>query len=124
MPLWREAERLGAMFNFYILPHQMPMLEDMAGRFSGVKVVVDHAQSFPYRNPIRSSCRVHHSSPPDGGERAGRGEGTGRVEAQAKAGKLGSGVVGGELHHAADPGSCRVGVIYQESRVRVGSHHE
>src|ERR671926_300347 len=30
-PLWREAERLGAVFNFYILPQQMPMLEDMAG---------------------------------------------------------------------------------------------
>ena len=41
-PLWREAERLGAVFNFYILPHQMPMLEDMAGRFRGVKIVVDH----------------------------------------------------------------------------------
>jgi len=41
-PLWREAERLGAVFNFYILPHQMPMLEDMAGRFPGVKIVVDH----------------------------------------------------------------------------------
>ena len=41
-PLWREAEKLGAVFNFYILPHQMPMLEDMAGRFPGVKVVVDH----------------------------------------------------------------------------------
>jgi predicted TIM-barrel fold metal-dependent hydrolase len=41
-PLWREAERLGAVFNFYILPRQMPMLEDMAGRFPGVKIVVDH----------------------------------------------------------------------------------
>jgi len=41
-PLWREAERLGAVFNFYILPHQMPMLAEMAGRFPGVKVVVDH----------------------------------------------------------------------------------
>jgi predicted TIM-barrel fold metal-dependent hydrolase len=41
-PLWRQAEKLGAVFNFYILPHQMPMLEDMAGRFPGVKVVVDH----------------------------------------------------------------------------------
>jgi predicted TIM-barrel fold metal-dependent hydrolase len=40
--LWREAERLRAVFNFYILPHQMPMLEDMAGRFPGVKIVVDH----------------------------------------------------------------------------------
>jgi predicted TIM-barrel fold metal-dependent hydrolase len=41
-PLWREAERLKAVFNFYILPHQMPMLEDMAGRFSGVKIMIDH----------------------------------------------------------------------------------
>jgi predicted TIM-barrel fold metal-dependent hydrolase len=41
-PLWREAELLGAVFNFYILPHQMPMLEDMAGRFPGVKIVIDH----------------------------------------------------------------------------------
>ena len=41
-PLWKEAERLGAVFNYYILPHQMPMLEDMAGRFPGVKIVVDH----------------------------------------------------------------------------------
>ena len=40
--LWREAERLGAVFNFYILPHQMSMLEDMAGRFPGVKIVIDH----------------------------------------------------------------------------------
>lgn len=42
-PLWRAAEQLEAVFNFYIAPHQMPMLEDMAGRFPGVKIVVDHA---------------------------------------------------------------------------------
>lgn len=42
-PLWREAERLEVVFNFYIAPHQMPMLEDMAGRFPGVKIIVDHA---------------------------------------------------------------------------------
>ena len=41
-PLWKEAERLKAVFNFYILPHQMPMLADMAERFPGVKIVVDH----------------------------------------------------------------------------------
>ena len=41
--LWSEAEKLGVVFNFYIAPHQMPMLEDMAGRFPGVKIVVDHA---------------------------------------------------------------------------------
>lgn len=42
-PLWREAERLGVVFNYYIAPHQMPMLEDMAGRFPGVRIVIDHA---------------------------------------------------------------------------------
>ena len=41
-PLWKEAEKLGAVFNYYILPHQMPMLEEMAGRFPGVKIVIDH----------------------------------------------------------------------------------
>jgi predicted TIM-barrel fold metal-dependent hydrolase len=41
-PLWREAEQLGAVFNYYILPQQMPMLEEMAGRFPGVKIVIDH----------------------------------------------------------------------------------
>ena len=41
-PLWREAEKLGAVFNYYILPHQMPMLEEMAERFPGVKIVIDH----------------------------------------------------------------------------------
>jgi predicted TIM-barrel fold metal-dependent hydrolase len=41
-PLWREAEKFQAVFNYYILPHQMPMLEDMAGRFPGVKIVIDH----------------------------------------------------------------------------------
>ena len=42
-PLWREAEKLGVCFNYYIAPHQMPMLEDMAGGFPGVNIVVDHA---------------------------------------------------------------------------------
>lgn len=42
-PLWRLAEKLGVVFNYYIAPHQMPMLEDMCGRFPGVKVVIDHA---------------------------------------------------------------------------------
>jgi predicted TIM-barrel fold metal-dependent hydrolase len=50
-PLWREAERLEAVFNFYILPHQMPMLEEMCGRFPGVKVVVDHLGKPDLRQP-------------------------------------------------------------------------
>jgi predicted TIM-barrel fold metal-dependent hydrolase len=50
-PVWQEAERLGAVFNFYILPHQMPMLADMAGRFPGVKIVVDHLGKPDLRQP-------------------------------------------------------------------------
>jgi predicted TIM-barrel fold metal-dependent hydrolase len=42
-PLWREAEKLGVCFNFFISPHQMGMLEEMAGRFPGVNIIVDHA---------------------------------------------------------------------------------
>ena len=38
-PLGGKRRRLSAVFNYYILPHQMPMLEDMAGRFPGVKIV-------------------------------------------------------------------------------------
>ncbi len=50
-PLWKEAERLGAVFNYYILPHQMPMLEEMAGRFPGVKIVIDHLGKPDLREP-------------------------------------------------------------------------
>lgn len=50
-PLWREAEKLGAVFNYYILPHQMPMLEEMAGRFPGVKIVVDHLGKPDLKSP-------------------------------------------------------------------------
>ncbi len=44
-PLWKEAEKLGAVFNFYTRPDQMSQIEDMAGRFPGVKIVIDHAGS-------------------------------------------------------------------------------
>jgi predicted TIM-barrel fold metal-dependent hydrolase len=50
-PLWREAEKLGAVFNYYIHPAQMPMLEEMAGRFPGVKIVVDHLGKPDLRKP-------------------------------------------------------------------------
>lgn len=50
-PLWKEAEKLGAVFNYYILPHQMPMLEEMAGRFPGVKIVIDHLGKPDLKSP-------------------------------------------------------------------------
>jgi len=41
-PLWKKAEELGAVFNVFIAPAQLPQLEDMLRRYPKVKVVVDH----------------------------------------------------------------------------------
>ena len=41
-PLWRKAEKLGAVFNVFIAPAHIPQLEDIVRRFPRVKVVVDH----------------------------------------------------------------------------------
>jgi predicted TIM-barrel fold metal-dependent hydrolase len=41
-PLWERAEKLGAVFNFFITAGQLPKLEDMVSRFPKVKVVIDH----------------------------------------------------------------------------------
>lgn len=40
--LWKKAEELGAVFNFFIATEQLPKLEEMLRRFPGVKVVIDH----------------------------------------------------------------------------------
>jgi predicted TIM-barrel fold metal-dependent hydrolase len=41
-PLWRKAEQLGATFNIFCAPHQVSQVADMAARFPGVNVVIDH----------------------------------------------------------------------------------
>jgi predicted TIM-barrel fold metal-dependent hydrolase len=41
-PLWKKAEEIGAAFNVFIAPAQLPQLEDMVRRYPRVKVVVDH----------------------------------------------------------------------------------
>jgi predicted TIM-barrel fold metal-dependent hydrolase len=40
--LWEKAERLGAVFNFFMTSEQLPRLEDMIKRHPRVKVVIDH----------------------------------------------------------------------------------
>ncbi len=42
LALWKKAEKLGAVFNFFIATEQLPKLEEMVRRFPGVKVVIDH----------------------------------------------------------------------------------
>lgn len=41
-PLWQKGEELGAAFNIFAAPHQVDQIADMAARFPGVNVVVDH----------------------------------------------------------------------------------
>jgi len=41
-PLWKKAEQLGAVFNIFLAPHQLAQVGDMARRFPGVKLVIDH----------------------------------------------------------------------------------
>ena len=50
-PLWKKAEELGAVFNIFLASHQLSQLADMAERFPGVNVVVDHFAMMDIRGP-------------------------------------------------------------------------
>ncbi len=50
-PLWKKAEELGAVFNIFLSPHQIGQVGDMARRFPGVKVVVDHIAMIDITRP-------------------------------------------------------------------------
>jgi predicted TIM-barrel fold metal-dependent hydrolase len=41
-PLWKKAEELGATFHIFLAPHQVTQVGDMAERFPGVNIVIDH----------------------------------------------------------------------------------
>jgi len=41
-PLWKKAEELEATFHIFLAPHQVRQVGDMAQRFPGVNVVIDH----------------------------------------------------------------------------------
>ncbi|MBI1791254.1 MAG: amidohydrolase [Acidobacteria bacterium] len=40
--LWKKAEDLRCVFHIFLAPHQVRQVADMAGRFPGVNVVIDH----------------------------------------------------------------------------------
>jgi predicted TIM-barrel fold metal-dependent hydrolase len=50
-PLWKNAEELGAVFNIFAGPHQVNQIGDMAERFPGVNIVVDHFAMFDITRP-------------------------------------------------------------------------
>lgn len=41
-PLWKKAEELSAVFHIFLAPHQVRQVADMAERFPGVTLVIDH----------------------------------------------------------------------------------
>jgi len=50
-PLWKKAEQLGCTFNIFLKPHQVRQVGDMAQRFPGVNVVVDHMAMIDIQAP-------------------------------------------------------------------------
>jgi predicted TIM-barrel fold metal-dependent hydrolase len=50
-PLWKKGEELGAVFHIFLAPHQVRQVADMAERFPGVKVVIDHMAMIDIQAP-------------------------------------------------------------------------
>jgi predicted TIM-barrel fold metal-dependent hydrolase len=50
-PLWKKAEQLGATFNIFLAPHQVGQVADMAQRFPGVNIVIDHLGMIDIKAP-------------------------------------------------------------------------
>jgi len=41
-PMWEKAQELGCAFNIFLAPEQIGQVADMAARFPGVRIVIDH----------------------------------------------------------------------------------
>jgi len=50
-PLWKKAEELSAVFNIFLRPHQINQVADMAARFPGVDIVIDHIAMIDITRP-------------------------------------------------------------------------
>ena len=50
-PLWKKAEELRGTFNLFLAPHQIGQAADMAERFPGVNVVIDHMAMIDISRP-------------------------------------------------------------------------
>lgn len=50
-PLWKKAEELNAVFNIFLAPHQVGQVADMATRFPGVDIVIDHIAMIDITRP-------------------------------------------------------------------------
>lgn len=50
-PLWERAQELGGVFNIFLAPEQISQVGDMARRFPGVNVVIDHLAMIDITKP-------------------------------------------------------------------------
>ena len=50
-PLWRKAEELRCTFNIFLAPHQISQVGNMAERFPGVNIVIDHMAMIDIAKP-------------------------------------------------------------------------
>lgn len=50
-PLWERAQELGGVFNIFLAPEQISQVGDMARRFPGVNVVIDHLAMIDITRP-------------------------------------------------------------------------
>ncbi len=41
-PFWEKAQDMRAVFNIFLAPHQVSQVAEMAERYPGVKIVIDH----------------------------------------------------------------------------------
>ncbi len=53
-PLWKKAEQLGCTFHIFLAPHQVAQVGNMAQRFPGVNVVIDHFAMIDINAPDES----------------------------------------------------------------------
>lgn len=50
-PLWEKAQELDASFNIFLAPEQIGQVADMAQRFPGVDVIIDHLAMIDITRP-------------------------------------------------------------------------
>ena len=46
--LWKTAEKLGAVFNFFIAAQQLPKLENVVRRYPDIPVIIDHISQLDF----------------------------------------------------------------------------
>ncbi len=49
--LWKKGTELGAVFNFFITPQQLPKLETMVKDHPDMRIIIDHLSQIDFKSP-------------------------------------------------------------------------